>query len=94
MQLVKTSFDKNHVSSRNSPSLESKQMFDKFVSSKIITKEIDITEINKKCIGAFIGQPFLSKFNKLNISGLNHYSMHFSIKNQIKSTYSSMQSNP
>jgi hypothetical protein len=69
MQKMRQELPRKHTCSREFPSMESKQMFDRFNGSTYIKKEIDISEINAKCNGNFIKHLMLSEYNKMTISG-------------------------
>lgn len=69
MNRVCNLFLKEHICYRQCPSMESKQMFDRFMGNEIETVEIDITTINSQCIGEFIKHSHLKEYNKIEISG-------------------------
>lgn len=70
MSITSGFFDKNHICTRKTPSMESKSMFNKFVGLPIITKKINITDINSKCIGNFVKNEQLLNYNELELSGV------------------------
>lgn len=69
MEKMRTELPCHHKCYRDSPCMESRIMFDKFVKSPLITETLDITSINTACIGNFINHPTLHIYNRINISG-------------------------
>lgn len=70
MSLTAGLFDKDHVCTRKVPGMESKIMFNKFAGLPIITKKINIQNINSICIGDFVKNEKLSNYNEIELSGV------------------------